>query len=172
MMTHDSTPAFTPAPIPANDVERVQALHDLRILDTAPEPRFDRFVEMMQSIFDVPIALISLVDTDRQWFKAKVGLDVCSTDRDISFCGHAVAEDKQLIVPDTRLDGRFLGNPLVVGEPYIRFYAGSVLHCPKGHPIGTACVIDMVPRTMDLGMALELDSVVEFIEAELHLDAA
>src|SRR3982750_795257 len=104
-----------PAPIPADDAARLQALRELLILDTPPEERFDRLVEFAASEFDVPIALISLVDRDRQWFKARIGLDACETSREISFCGHAIMQDQLFEVLDAAQDPRFADNPLVVG---------------------------------------------------------
>ncbi len=167
-MSADPRLDFVPAPIPAHDRERVAALHDLGVLDTAPEPRFDRYVEMMQAIFEVPIAVISLIDLDRQWFKAKVGVDTCSTGRQESFCGQPVAEDSSLVVYDTLEDERFARNPLVLGEPFIRFYAGAVLRAPGGEAVGTACVIDTKPRLFGTLELQKLEGVAEFIESELH----
>ncbi len=137
------------APIPADETQRLAQLRALLILDTPPEERFDRIVAFARTEFDVPIALISLVDADRQWFKARVGLDACETGRDISFCGHAVHARQTLVVADAREDSRFHDNPLVVGEPHIRFYAGAPLTLPSGSIVGTLCVIDRRPRTFD-----------------------
>lgn len=138
-----------PAPIPDNDDERLSALHALLILDTPPEQRFDRIVEFAAQEFDVPIALISLLDRDRQWFKSRFGLTVCETSRDISFCGHALTGDDILVVPDARVDERFVDNPLVTGDPFIRFYAGAPLIMPSGYVMGTLCLIDRRTRTLD-----------------------
>lgn len=138
-----------PAPIPANDAERLAALHALLILDTPPEERFDRIVGFAAAEFGVPIALISLVDRNRQWFKARHGLDVCETGRDISFCGHALGLDDLLVIEDTHADARFADNPLVTGAPYIRFYTGAPLRLAGGHAAGTLCLIDQVPRSFD-----------------------
>jgi len=138
-----------PAPIPADDDARLQALRELLILDTPPEERFDRLVEFAASEFDVPIALISLVDGERQWFKARVGLDACETSRDISFCGHAIVQRELFEVADAALDPRFADNPLVVGAPWIRFYIGAPLVLPGGATIGTLCLIDTLPREFD-----------------------
>lgn len=137
------------APLPADEKERLQALRALLILDTPPEQRFDKVVQFASEEFDVPICLISLVDHERQWFKARVGLDACETARDISFCGHAILHDDIMLVEDARVDERFIDNPLVTGEPFIRFYAGAPLILPNGHAVGTLCLIDTRPRTLD-----------------------
>lgn len=155
------------APIAANDAERLAALRALLILDTPPEERFDRLVEFAQSEFDVPIALISLVDGERQWFKSNIGLPVCETPRDISFCGHAIHADRPLVVPDATLDPRFADNPLVVGEPRIRFYAGAPLILPGGHAVGTLCLIDRTPRTLDAMDLAILETLRDLVVGEL-----
>jgi GAF domain-containing protein len=138
-----------PAPIPADDEDRLRALRELLILDTPPEERFDRIVAFAASEFDVPIALISLIDRERQWFKARVGLDVCETAREISFCGHAILQPELFEVLDATRDPRFADNPLVVGAPFIRFYIGAPLVLPTGEAIGTLCLIDTQPRQFD-----------------------
>lgn len=138
-----------PAPIPANDSQRLDALRQLLILDTPPEQRFDRLVEFATQEFRVPTALISLVDENRQWFKARVGLGATETPRDISFCGHALELPDVLVIPDALLDPRFADNPLVTGPPHIRFYAGAQLRLPDGHVLGTLCLISPEPRTYD-----------------------
>lgn len=134
--------------LPANESERQAALDQLRILDTPPEERFDRLTRMAARLLNAPIALISLVDRDRQWFKSCVGLDVSETPRSISFCGHALFDRQPLVVEDAREDERFRDNPLVTGDPYIRFYAGTPIHSADGHALGTLCVIDRKPRTL------------------------
>ena len=139
---------MTPAPIPADEDERLSALRALLLLDTPPEERFDRLARFVAEQLDVPIALLTLVDGQRQWFKARVGLDATETPRDISFCGHAIMKNDVFIVEDASRDPRFSDNPLVTGEPHIRFYAGAPLSAPGGHRIGTLCVIDTVPRTL------------------------
>lgn len=141
---------MTPAPIPANDAERLRVLRELLILDTPPEERFDRLVAFAAEEFDVPIALISLVDAQRQWFKARVGLDACETSREISFCGHAILQNELFEVLDAALDPRFADNPLVVGAPFIRFYIGAPLILPGGERVGTLCLIDTKPRQFDM----------------------
>jgi GAF domain-containing protein len=141
------------APHPADDAARLAALYELLILDTPPEERFDKIAAFAAHEFDVPIATITLVDAERQWFKARVGIDVCETGRDISFCGHAILQPDIMVVPDALEDVRFADNPLVTGAPFIRFYAGAPLQLPSGARLGTLCLIDRAPRTLD---ALEL----------------
>lgn len=138
-----------PAPIPADDERRLRALREMLILDTPPEERFDRVVRFAAEEFDMPMVLVSLVDAKRQWFKARVGLDACETDRDASFCGHAILQPQMMIVEDATRDERFHDNPLVVGAPYVRFYAGAPLQLPGGEIVGTLCMIDRRPRTLD-----------------------
>lgn len=133
------------APIPGNEQERLAALHFLNLLDTRPEERFDRLTRMARRLFSVSIATVTLVDTDRQWFKAREGVALPETPRDISFCGHAILTDEILLVPDAREDKRFFDNPLVTGAPNIRFYAGCPLNV-GGYNVGTLCVIDEKPR--------------------------
>lgn len=127
---------------------RLETLRSLKILDTSPEERFDRLTRLAKRLFGVPIVLISLVDAERQWFKSSVGLDVTETSRDISFCGHAILGDSTFLVPDASLDLRFSDNPLVTGDPRIRFYAGCPLAVPNGSKLGTLCLIDQAPREM------------------------
>ncbi|POA98884.1 diguanylate cyclase [Chromobacterium sinusclupearum] len=132
---------------PSNETERIAALHALNILDTPPEERFDRIARLAQHIMQVPIALVSFVDAGRQWFKSHQGLDAKQTGRDISFCGHAILGDDVLCVADTHLDPRFSDNPLVTGNPHIRFYAGAPLDIGGGVRLGTLCAIDRMPHT-------------------------
>ena len=158
---------MTPAPIPDDDDERLQALHALLILDTPPEARFDRIVDFAATEFDMPIVLVSLVDRSRQWFKARVGLDVCETDRESSFCGHAITQPQIMVVPDAHQDERFHDNPLVVGPPHVRFYAGATLQLPGGQIVGTLCLIDQKPRTLDEFDLAILGSLRELVVSEL-----
>ncbi|SAK47694.1 diguanylate cyclase [Caballeronia arationis] len=136
-------------PKPANESARIETLRSLKILDTAPEERFDRLTRLAKRLFGVPIALVSLVDENRQWFKSCVGLEATETPRDVSFCAHAIAQDDILLIPDARADERFHDNPLVVDEPGIRFYAGCPLTVPNGSKLGTLCLIDVRPRELD-----------------------
>lgn len=138
-----------PPTLPHNEQQRLQALRELLILDTPPEERFDRISAFAAKEFDVPIALVSLVDRDRQWFKSTFGMDVCETPRDISFCGHALNNSETLVVPDALKDKRFVDNPLVIGAPYVRFYAGALLRLPYGQVVGTFCIMDQRPRVFD-----------------------
>ena len=134
--------------LPANERSRQTALDQLRILDTPPEERFDRLTRMAARLLDAPIALISLIDRDRQWFKSCVGLGIGEAPRSISFCGHAIFDRQQLVIEDALKDERFCDNPLVTGDPNIRFYVGTPLHSADGHALGTLCVIDRKPRTL------------------------
>lgn len=137
------------APIPKDEKTRLTTLRELLILDTPPEERFDRIVQFARDEFSVPIVLISLIDAERQWLKARVGVDIEQTPRNISFCGHAIAQRDFLIVQDARSDERFHDNPLVIDAPYIRFYAGAQLVMPNGQAIGTLCLISDQPRSYD-----------------------
>lgn len=135
-------------PEPHDEDERLAYLRSLSILDTKPEERFDRITRMVARYFDVPIALISLVDADRQWFKSCVGLQVSETPRQVSFCAHAINQDDPLIIADTLADPRFATNPLVTGAPHIRFYAGIPLAGRKNMKLGTLCIVDQKPRQL------------------------
>jgi PAS domain S-box-containing protein len=133
---------------PSDEMQRLAALGQYGLLDTAPESALDELTELAAHICGAPTALISLVGSDRQWFKSKVGTTTGETERDISFCGHAILQRDLFIVPDATTDSRFAGNPLVTGEPPIRFYAGAPLVTPEGHAIGALCVTDRVPRAL------------------------
>lgn len=163
--------AMLAAPIPANDRARLEALRALLVLDTPPEQRFDKIVQFAASEFGVPIALLSLVDENRQWFKARVGLDVCETARDISFCGHAIAQDDIFVIPDARADARFADNPIVTGPPNVIFYAGAPLAAPSGHNVGTLCLIDHQPRTLDATELAILTTLRDLLQEELTKEA-
>lgn len=137
---------MTPAPKLPDEDARLRALQALNLLDTPPEERFDRVVRFAAEQLDMPIALMTLIDRERQWFKSWRGVKVEQTGRDVSFCGHAIVTSDLFVVEDARRDARFADNPLVTGEPHVRFYAGAPLSAPDGHRIGTLCVIDTVPR--------------------------
>lgn len=138
--------AYTPRPIGADEPARLEALLALNILDSDPEPEFDTITGLAARVFDVPMALVSLVSHDRQWFKSRVGLDATETPCDISFCGHAITQSEPLVIPDSHQDPRFRHNPLVLGPPFVRFYAGAPLRLASGYIIGTLCLIDTKPR--------------------------
>ena len=151
------------APIPANEPERIAALRSYAVLDTGPERDFDRITALAARVLKVPIVLVSLVDTERQWFKSCIGLDTRQTGRDVAFCAHAILSDVPMVVPDALEDARFSDNPLVVGAPFIRFYAGAPLKSSDGQNIGTFCVIDTKPRALvddDAALLAELAAVV------------
>ncbi|MBV1775100.1 diguanylate cyclase [Burkholderiaceae bacterium DAT-1] len=151
--------------LPDNEADRLASLQRMQLLASPDEPCFDRITRIAQKLFKTPIVLISLVDTDQQWFKSCIGLTCRSTSRDISFCGHAILSDSLLVVPDALQDARFRDNPLVLGAPFIRFYAGCPLKNHEGYRIGTLCIIDDQPRQLtpdeyqslqDLGAWVEL----------------
>lgn len=150
--------------VPANEKQRLQTLRDLNLLDTPAEERFDRVTRLAKQVFGTPIALVSLVDADRQWFKSRQGLDAEQTPRNVSFCGHAILGDKIMVVNDASADERFCDNPLVCGDPNIRFYAGYPIGAPDGSRIGTLCIIDRQPREItreQLNLLRELGRMVE-----------
>jgi diguanylate cyclase (GGDEF)-like protein/PAS domain S-box-containing protein len=151
--------------IPENS--RLAALTALDLLDTRPEPRFDRFTRLAALTFGVPIALIVLVDEKRQWFKSRCGLDIEQTPRSVAFCSHTVAQRGMLVVEDAALDPRFADNPLVKGEPHIRFYAGQPLMC-DGQAVGTLCIIDRNPRRFDDHQRQCLRDLADLVEVELN----
>lgn len=149
--------------IPEDEQARLETLRSIDVLDTSPEERFDQLTRMAKRLFGVPIALVSIVDENRQWFKSCVGLDVAETSRDISFCGHAILGNDVFIIPDTIEDPRFADNPLVLNDPGIRFYAGCPLTV-SGHKLGTLCIIDKKPRDFgeeDINALKDLASMVE-----------
>jgi phosphoribosyl 1,2-cyclic phosphodiesterase/CheY-like chemotaxis protein len=152
---------------PANEDQRLQALRRLNVLDTPPEERFDRFTRIASQLFDVPIALVSLVDSDRQWFKSRHGLDAVQTPRDTAFCAHAILGRTVLQVPDALQDARFADNPMVTGPPRVRFYAGAPLAAADGSLVGTLCLIDRRARELDAHHLGLLRDLADLVEAEL-----
>jgi len=153
--------------IPQNEKNRIEVLRSLNILDTQPDERFDRLTRMAKRLFGVPIALVSLVDENRQWFKSCIGLNVRETSRDISFCGHAILGDGIFMIPDTTEDQRFADNPLVTGNPNIRFYAGCPLSL-NGYKLGTLCVIDQKPRSFEQEDIEAMTDLASMVERELE----
>lgn len=154
-----------------DEAKRISELYMYGILDTGFEERFDRLTRIAAAVFDTPIALISLVDSDRQWFKSSFGLDTRQTARDIAFCAHAIRNDEVMIVPDATRDPRFVQNPLVTAAPNIRFYAGAPLITGNNHALGTLCVIDRQPRAAfkkaDQKVLKDLaDTVMDFFETQ------
>ena len=148
---------------------RIRALDRLEVLDTAEEKPFEKIVTLVQQVLDVPMCAVSLIDRDRQWFKAKRGLSVDETARDISFCTHAIQGDVPFIIHDAELDTRFASNPLVTGDPHIRSYAGIPLQTPDGYNVGTLCAIDTVPRSFPAHEISILSNFAKVIVDELEL---
>jgi PAS domain S-box-containing protein len=163
---------MTGALLPPDEAERLAALRAYEILDTPPEQAFDDLVAVASTVCETPIALISLVDEERQWFKARVGLDVRETSREVSFCAHAILETGTMVIEDAMADDRFHDNPLVTGEPRIRFYAGAPIRTPEGHPIGTLCVIDHQERSLTPEQQQVLEALARRVTSELELRRA
>ena len=136
------------APLPDNEAQRLEALREYRILDTAAEKAYDDITELAAYVCRVPISVISLVDESRQWFKSKVGVDQQETPREVAFCAHAILETEPMIVRDALNDARFADSALVTGSPHIRFYAGFPLASPEGFALGMLCAIDRKPRQL------------------------
>ncbi|MES2546921.1 MAG: sensor domain-containing diguanylate cyclase [Pseudomonadota bacterium] len=154
-------------PMPPDEKTRIDTLRALNILDSSPQERFDRITRLAKRMFGVPIALVSLVDADRQWFLSSFGLDAKETSRDISFCGHAILGDEIFTVSDTALDPRFNDNPLVTDSPNIRFYAGCPITVPNGSKLGTLCLIDQSPRQFDEEDKAILRDLARMVEQEV-----
>ena len=157
-----------PAPIPADEALRQRALDDMELLDTPAELYLDTLVRLTRELFQVETALISLVDRERQWFKARIGLEMGETPRDISFCGHAVAARQPLMVEDALLDPRFADNPAVTGPPFIRFYAGQPLFS-QDQAIGTLCLLHPQPRSLSQQERSRLRDLAILVEGYLQL---
>ena len=152
-----------------SEAARVAALHRYDILDTIPEQEYDDIARLASYICQTPVALISLVDTERQWFKAKVGLNAEQTSRDVSFCAHAILQDEVLEIPDARADDRFAANPLVTGDMGLRFYAGAPLLTPDGHAVGSLCVVDRTPRMLTAEQKVALQALARQVMGQLEL---
>jgi diguanylate cyclase (GGDEF)-like protein len=153
--------------IPKDERDRLETLRSFHILDTPAEERFDRLTRITKRMFGVPIALVSLIDENRQWFKSCVGLGVSETSREISFCGHAILGDNVFVIPDAKSDDRFADNPLVTNDPHIRFYAGCPLSAPNGRKLGTLCVIDREPRNFERDDIEALQDLASMVEREI-----
>ncbi len=165
-------PAAAACPVPDREAERLAALRDYGVLDTPPEPAFDDLAALASRICEAPMAMISLVDRDRQWFKARVGLDIAETPREIAFCARAILGHGVFVVSDASADERFANNPLVTGDPAIRFYAGAPLRTAEGHALGTICVLDRVARSLSADRTAALETLAREVVARLDLRRA
>ena len=167
------TEGAVPAPLHHDEPARLAVLREYGIVDTLPEPQFDDITYLASYICGAPIALVSLVDEGRQWFKAKVGTDLGETPRDVAFCAHAILKpDEIFVVPDAHQDPRFATNPLVHNEPHIRFYAGAPLISPEGMPLGTLCVVDQVPGYLSPAQTRALAALAREVVVHLELRRA
>jgi len=155
------------AALPNDEEARLAAVYRLGLLDTDAEERFDRHTRIAAAAFDAPIALVSLIDRERQWYKAHYGFDFSETSRDMGFCSHAILGDDPLIVTDTLRDDRFAENPVVIGDPHVRFYAGIPLHAADGARVGAFCIVDSKPRTLTPAQIRMLQDMARLVEEEL-----
>ncbi len=149
--------------------ERLCSLHSYDILDTPPEEAFTEIAHLAAYICHCPIATVSFIDEERQWYKARVGMDLIQTPREIAFCAHTIMQREILVVPDATLDPRFANNPVVTGEPHVRFYAGLPLINADGHALGSLCVVDIRTRELDFDQAWALESLRKHVIAHLEL---
>lgn len=161
-----------PAPLPPDEEDRLNVLREYQVLDTFPEQDLDDLTFLASQICETPIALVSLVDHARQWFKSKVGLDAPETSREVAFCSHAILQNDIFVVPDSLKDERFHDNPLATGGPHVRFYAGAPLQTPSGHRIGTLCVIDHVPRHLSPEQTAALQALARQVISQFELRLA
>jgi hypothetical protein len=157
------------APMPTNEAERLAALKEYHILDTGAEQSYDDITTLAAHICEVPMAMISLVDEDRQWFKSRIGVEQQQTPREVAFCAHAILQDKPFIIRDATKDKRFAGNSLVTGESHVRFYAGIPLVNPEGLALGTLCVVDHQPRRLSAAQQKALQALSRQVMALLEL---
>lgn len=157
------------APIPKNELQRIASLYALNLLDTPPEERFDQLTMVATKIFHVPISTLTLIDANREWFKSCQGLPKTEGDRAISFCGHALVEREILVIPDTKKDERFSDNPMVIGAPYIRFYAGVPIMTADNSRIGVICIKDIKPRKFSKDDEEILIGLAKWAELEINL---
>jgi phosphoribosyl 1,2-cyclic phosphodiesterase len=156
------------APLPADEEARLASVHRLGLLDTQTEERFDRHTRIAAAALNAPIALVTLIDRDRQWYKSHFGFEFSETSRDVGFCSHAILGSEPLIVPDALQDDRFAENPVVVGDPHVRFYAGIPLHAADGARVGAFCVVDSKPRTLSAAQLRMLQDIARLVEEELE----
>ncbi len=161
---------MTSPPVIEDETARLASVQSLHALDTRPEPEFDELVELAAWTCHAPMAALSLIDHDRQWFKSTIDLDLIETPRDTSFCGHTIAGSETLVVPDTNLDPRFVDNPFVVGAPEIRFYAGVPIVVDEGLNVGALCVLDTRPRPLFSDERRALEIIARQAAAHLHAD--
>lgn len=156
------------AALPSDEEARLAAVHRLGLLDTPEEERFDRHARIAAAALDAPIALVTLIDRDRQWYKSHYGFDFSETSRDVGFCSHAILESAPLVVNDTLRDDRFADNPVVLGEPHVRFYAGIPLHAADGARVGAFCIVDHKPRQLSPAQLRMLQDIARLVEEELE----
>jgi GAF domain-containing protein len=161
-----------PPAVPSNEVERLEALRSYGPIEPVPDPDFDDMALLAAEICDTPIALVTLVDEDHQWLKGRAGTDLTQTSREVSFCGHAILGTDLFVVPDTAEDERFADNPMVIGDPNIRSYAGAPLITPDGYALGTVCVIGREPRALSPQQANALQAIGRRIVAVFELRRA